>query len=118
MKGAEFEFPSLTGSVLTVDENTTIALPFNLTTTDDCNLGESFQLQVFRQCKDKGSISICSHLHDNENCIQPVPSPCSCDVKPWTYTLHNNVTREDNCTWTWSTSTNKTERKEKYFSVL
>ncbi|KAK7487640.1 hypothetical protein BaRGS_00021190, partial [Batillaria attramentaria] len=115
---AVFEFSSLPDAVVTTYENTTITFPFEIRENGRCNLHEGYMVIVTKRCRDTSTI-ICMLSHWHGTCIQPGGS-CSCSSRK--RRIHNNfthtVTRQDNCTWAWSSLDGRVKRKEIHFNIL
>ncbi|KAK7479582.1 hypothetical protein BaRGS_00029131, partial [Batillaria attramentaria] len=113
---ARFEFPTLQDQTFTVEENTTVTLPFRLDAAS-CVAGDTFTIGISRQQQDYHILTdYCKINTRNETCHSTRPG-CSCRVGQGLYSLTKTVDRTDSTTWYWWTGIDMVETTRLTFDI-
>ncbi|KAK7479587.1 hypothetical protein BaRGS_00029136 [Batillaria attramentaria] len=115
--GASFDFPTVNGSVVSVPENTSITLPFQL--IDDGCAQSDFKIVISKQdTKTRLFGDFCDILHVHGTCVQPFQeTSCGCLEEDGMYQFHKLADRSDSTTWVWMTSNDIAAERSVNFHV-
>ncbi|KAK7481777.1 hypothetical protein BaRGS_00027025 [Batillaria attramentaria] len=120
---AAFHFPSVVNDTVISQENTTLTLPFEVTSTLNtfyCNESlKNFTIDVVKW-DNKTLSTVCSIQHDsNGDCVSGSikDTPCECGQEPRTYRLVKTLGRADSKAWGWKTSNDLAKSKKIVFNV-
>ncbi|KAK7490333.1 hypothetical protein BaRGS_00018494, partial [Batillaria attramentaria] len=114
---ASFDFPTVNGSVVSVPENTSITLPFQL--MDDGCVQSDFKIVISKKDKKTNHFGdICDLLHVRGTCVQPSQdTDCGCPGEDGMYQFHKLADRSDSTTWVWMTSNDIAAERSVNFHV-